>query len=126
MKNKALKHYNRKKFFYRFFMLKSPRQGTMFGLALMNMNIALSPFLVLQWTGELQSVDSPSELKAILRWIFPTGNCVAKWLFPGMGGRFYIGFSLIAIMLRMPEESLGRSKYMTCCEARQKRTGTSL
>lgn len=47
MKNKALKHYNRKKFFYRFFMRKSPRQGTMFGLALMNMNIALSPFLVL-------------------------------------------------------------------------------
>ena len=47
MKNKALKHYKRKKFFYRFFMLKSPRQGTMFGLALMNMNIALSPFLVL-------------------------------------------------------------------------------
>ena len=47
MKNKTLKHYKRKKFFYRFFMRKSPRQGTMFGLALMNMNIAFSPFLVL-------------------------------------------------------------------------------
>ncbi|MBE6376991.1 MAG: hypothetical protein E7050_11090, partial [Lentisphaerae bacterium] len=47
MKNKPLKHYKRKKFFYRFFMRKSPRSGAMFGLALMNMNIALSPFLVL-------------------------------------------------------------------------------
>ena len=46
MKNKPLKHYNRKKFFYRFFMLKSPRQGTMFGLALMNMNIALWPEII--------------------------------------------------------------------------------
>ena len=27
MKNKALKHYKRKKFFYRFFMLKAPRSG---------------------------------------------------------------------------------------------------
>ena len=35
MKNKALKHYNRKKFFYRFFMRKSPRSGAMFGLAWM-------------------------------------------------------------------------------------------
>ena len=98
----------------------------LFRTQLTPLRFILSLRSVLQWTGELQSVDSPSELKAILRWIFPTGNCVAKWLFPGMGGRFYIGFSLIAIMLRMPEESLGRSKYMTCCEARQKRTGTSL
>ena len=35
MKNKALKHYKRKKFFYRFFMRKSPRSGAMFGLAWM-------------------------------------------------------------------------------------------
>ena len=35
MKNKPLKHYNRKKFFYRFFMRKSPRSGAMFGLAWM-------------------------------------------------------------------------------------------
>ena len=47
MKNKPLKHYKLKKFFYRFFMRKSPRSGAMFGLAWMNMNIALSPFLVL-------------------------------------------------------------------------------
>jgi len=35
MKNKTLKHYKRKKFFYRFFMRKSPRSGAMFGLAWM-------------------------------------------------------------------------------------------
>ena len=35
MKNKFLKHYKRKKFFYRFFMRKSPRSGAMFGLAWM-------------------------------------------------------------------------------------------
>ena len=46
MKNKALKHYTRKKFFYRFFMRKSPRSGAMFGLAWMNMVIALIPFFV--------------------------------------------------------------------------------
>ena len=34
-KNKPLKHYKRKKFFYRFFMRKSPRSGAMFGLAWM-------------------------------------------------------------------------------------------
>ena len=33
MKNKPLKHYKRKKFFYRFFIRKSPRAGAMFGLA---------------------------------------------------------------------------------------------
>jgi hypothetical protein len=43
MKNKPLKHYKRKKFFYRFFMRKSPRSGAMFGLAWMNMVIALIP-----------------------------------------------------------------------------------
>ena len=35
MKNQTLKHYKRKKFFYRFFMRKSPRSGAMFGLAWM-------------------------------------------------------------------------------------------
>ena len=35
MKNKTLKHYKRKKFFYRFFMRKFPRSGAMFGLAWM-------------------------------------------------------------------------------------------
>ena len=35
MKNKTLKLYKRKKFFYRFFMRKSPRSGAMFGLAWM-------------------------------------------------------------------------------------------
>ena len=34
-KNKTLRHYKRKKFFYRFFMRKSPRSGAMFGLAWM-------------------------------------------------------------------------------------------
>ena len=37
MKNKTLKHYKRKKFFYRFFMRKSPRSGAMFGLAWMSL-----------------------------------------------------------------------------------------
>ena len=46
LKNKTLKHYKRKKFFYRFFMRKSPRSGAMFGLAWMNMVIALIPFFV--------------------------------------------------------------------------------
>ena len=35
MKNKPLKHYKQKKFFYRLFMQKSPRSGAMFGLAWM-------------------------------------------------------------------------------------------
>ena len=35
MKNKTLKHYKRKKFFYWFFMRKSPRSGAMFGLSWM-------------------------------------------------------------------------------------------
>jgi hypothetical protein len=59
-KNKALKHYTRKKFFYRFFMRKSSRLGAMFGLAWMNMTIALIPLFVLalfqvmgRWNGFL-------------------------------------------------------------------------
>ena len=51
MKNKPLKHYKRKKFFYRFFMRKSPRSGAMFGLAWMicfGAILPLSPWLFLQ------------------------------------------------------------------------------
>ena len=57
MKNKALKHYKRKKFFYRFFMRKSPRSGAMFGLAWMSMVVALLPFalfVILSFFGGLQ------------------------------------------------------------------------
>ena len=57
MKNKPLKHYKRKKFFYRFFMRKSPRSGAMFGLAWMSMVVALWPFVlfvILSFFGELQ------------------------------------------------------------------------
>ena len=46
MKNKVLKHYTRKKFFYRFFMRKSPRSGAMFGLAWMTMAIGVLPFVL--------------------------------------------------------------------------------
>ena len=46
MKNKVLKHYTRKKFFYRFFMRKSPRAGAMFGLAWMTMAIGVLPFVL--------------------------------------------------------------------------------
>ena len=46
MKNKTLKHYTRKKFFYRFFMRKSPRSGAMFGLAWMTMAIGVLPFVL--------------------------------------------------------------------------------
>ena len=42
MKNKSLKHYKRKKFFYRFFMRKFPRSGVIFGLMWMRMNILLA------------------------------------------------------------------------------------
>ena len=51
MKNKTLKHYTRKKFFYRFFMRKSPRSGAMFGLAWMisfGTILPLAPWLFLQ------------------------------------------------------------------------------
>ena len=51
MKNKTLKHYKRKKFFYRFFMRKSPRSGAMFGLAWMicfGAILPLAPFLFLK------------------------------------------------------------------------------
>ena len=57
MKNKTLKHYKRKKFFYRFFMRKSPRSGAMFGLAWMSMVVALLPFVlfvILSFFGGLQ------------------------------------------------------------------------
>ena len=46
MKNKPLKHYNRKKFFYRFFMRQSPRTGMMFGLAWMTVWLIVAPFFV--------------------------------------------------------------------------------
>ena len=48
---KPLKHYKRKKFFYRFFMRKSPRSGAMFGLAWMicfGAILPLAPWLFLQ------------------------------------------------------------------------------
>ena len=51
MKNKTLKHYKRKKFFYRFFMRKSPRSGAMFGLAWMicfGAMLPLAPWIFLQ------------------------------------------------------------------------------
>ena len=46
MKNKPLKHYKRKKFFYRFFMRKSPRSGAMFGLAWLTVWLIAAPFVV--------------------------------------------------------------------------------
>ena len=57
MKNKALKHYKRKKFFYRFFMRKSPRSGAMFGLAWMTMVVGILPsvlFMIPFCFGEFQ------------------------------------------------------------------------
>ena len=42
MKNKILTHCKRKKFFYRFFMRKSPRSGVIFGLMWMSMNLLLA------------------------------------------------------------------------------------
>ena len=57
MKNKPLKHYKREKFFYRFFMRKSPRSGAMFGLAWMSMVVTLLPFVlfvILSFFGGLQ------------------------------------------------------------------------
>ena len=53
MKNKTLKHYKRKKFFYRFFMRKSPWSGAMFGLAWMiffGSILPLVPWLFLNLT----------------------------------------------------------------------------
>ena len=47
MNNTFLQHYHRKKFFYRFFMRKSPRAGTMFGLAWIYMTACLVPFALL-------------------------------------------------------------------------------
>ena len=46
MKNKPLKHYKRKKFFYCFFMRKSPRSGAMFGLAWLTVWLIAAPFVV--------------------------------------------------------------------------------
>ena len=57
MKNKALKHYKRKKFFYRFFMRKSPRSGALFGLAWMTMVVGILPsvlFMIPFCFGEFQ------------------------------------------------------------------------
>ena len=57
MKNKTLKHYKRKKFFYRFFMRKSPRSGAMFGLAWMTMVVGILPsvlFMIPFCFGEFQ------------------------------------------------------------------------
>ena len=67
MKNKTLKHYNRKKIFYRFFMRKSPRSGAMFGLAWMTMIVGISPFVlftILSFFGGFQ--DSWRILAAIV------------------------------------------------------------
>ena len=61
MKNKSLKHYNRKKFFYRFFMRKSPRTGAMFGLAWLCMVSALMPaslFLLLIFGDIISDINS--------------------------------------------------------------------
>ena len=61
MKNKSLKHYKRKKFFYRFFMRKSPRSGAMFGIAWLCMVSALMPailFLLLIFGDVISDIDS--------------------------------------------------------------------
>ena len=61
MKNKALKHYKRKKFFYRLFMLKSPRSGVMFGIAWLSMVAVLMPailFLLLAFGDVISDIDS--------------------------------------------------------------------
>ena len=62
MKNKPLKHYKRKKFFYRFFMRKSPRSGAMFGLAWMiffGAILPISPWIFFKITPDWVS-DSDS------------------------------------------------------------------
>ena len=59
--NNFLKHYNRKKFFYRFFMRKSPRSGAMFGIAWLCMVAALMPailFLLLAFGDVISDIDS--------------------------------------------------------------------
>ena len=61
MKNKSLKHYKRKKFFYHFFMRKSPRTGAMFGLAWLCMVSALMPaslFLLLIFGDIISDINS--------------------------------------------------------------------
>ena len=47
MNGKFLLHYHRKKLYYRVFMRKSPRAGTMFGLAWIYMTACLVPFALL-------------------------------------------------------------------------------
>ena len=62
MKNKPLKHYKRKKFFYRFFMRKSPRSGAMFGLTWMiflGAILPISPWIFFKITPDWVS-DSDS------------------------------------------------------------------
>jgi len=46
MNGKSLLHYHRKKLYYRVFMRKSPRAGTMFGLAWICMTVSLFPFML--------------------------------------------------------------------------------
>ena len=46
MKGSALKHYRRKRFFYRLFMRNSPRNGAMFGIAWISMVAGVSPFIL--------------------------------------------------------------------------------
>ena len=51
MKKNALKHYARKKFFYRFFVRKSPRAGAIYGLSwmlLLEAIIPITPWIFLQ------------------------------------------------------------------------------
>lgn len=45
--SKTLKHYRRKKFFYRLLLRNSPRAGAMFGLAWLLMTVTLCPLLIL-------------------------------------------------------------------------------
>ena len=57
IKTASLKHYKRKKFFYRFFMRKSPRSGAMFGLAWMicfGAILPLAPWLFVKLIPELE------------------------------------------------------------------------
>ena len=61
MNVKPLKHYHRKKFFYRFFMRKSPRTGLMFGLAWIYMTASLftfALFAVFCWFWNLTSFET--------------------------------------------------------------------
>ena len=69
MKNKTLKHYKRKKFFYRFFMRKSPRSGAMFGLAWMiffGAILPISPWIFAKITPDWVSDSDVWLLVAVL------------------------------------------------------------